>query len=118
MFNSYPVVDVFNAYFNYRVRFSSLYSFFNKDSQTKIQDIKEEFKKIAQKNNMLLQDKDIPIMTTLKSLTSKSYKFWQADFYDPKNSIFIELEVNTQKNRSAWVSAIGQTFMYIARCKI
>jgi hypothetical protein len=117
MFNSYPIVDIFNAYFNYQVRFSNLYSFFNKDSQTKIQDIKDEFKKVAQKYNMLLQDKNIPTMTTLKSLTSKSYKFWQADFYDPKNSIFIELEVNTQKNQSAWVSAIGQTFMYIADVK-
>ncbi|MGE4547231.1 MAG: hypothetical protein AB7E28_05605, partial [Desulfurella sp.] len=65
MFNSYPIVDVFNAYFNYQVRFSNLYSFFNKDSTIKIQDIKDEFKKIAQKNNMLLQDKNIPTMTTL-----------------------------------------------------
>ena len=110
-------MDVFNAYFNYQVRFSNLYSFFDKDSYVNIQDIKEEFKKIAQKHSMLLQDKNIPTMTTLKSLTSKSYKFWQADFYYPKNSIFIELELNTQKNQSAWVSAIGQTFMYIADAK-
>jgi len=114
MFNSYPIVDVFNAYFNYQVRFSNLYSFFNKNSQTKIQDIRDEFKKFAQKYSIFFQNKNIPTMTTLKSLTSKSYKFWQADLYDPKNSIFIELELNTQKNQSAWVNAIGQTFMYIA----
>ncbi|WP_291490473.1 hypothetical protein [Desulfurella sp.] len=114
MVESYPIVDVFNAYFNYQVKFSNLYSFFNEDSRVNIQAIKDEFKKIAKKHSMYLQDRNIPVMTTLKSLTSKSYKFWQADFYDPKNSIFIELELNTQKHQSAWVNAIGQTFMYIA----
>lgn len=110
----YNLLDVFNAYLNYKVNSSVLYSFFDKDSKIKLIDIKEEFKKVAKNHNLLLQDKNIPTMNTLKSLTSKSYKFWQADLYNPTNSIFIELELNTQKSQSAWVSAIGQTFMYIA----
>ncbi len=114
MVNAYAVVDVFNAYYNYQVKFSNLYNFFIEDSKVRLQDIKEEFKKVSQKYGIILQDKNVPTMTTLKSYASKSYKYWQADFYDPKNSIFIELELNTQKNQTAWVSAIGQTFMYIA----
>lgn len=108
------LVNVFDAYFNYKVNQSNLYNFFNKDSKIKLTDIKEEFKKVAKNQNLLFQDKNIPTINTLKSLTSKSYKFWQADLYNPTNSIFIELKLNTQKNQSAWVNAIGQTFMYIA----